>query len=275
MKYLRPLLVHIHEPKTGGTSLRHTLARFNARRHLDLYLDNTDFVYSPVELARLLADRPDIISISSHFIRTFPPVIGNRRCHYVTILRKPQSQFMSYIRYIKKTYANLHDATLLQYIPPNVPQAKARDFAAWLIAQADHVPFAENYTVNYLSWFPWVLANRHESDLARCHMSTCSPQERVRYRASRLELAKTLLKNFLFVGILEHIEPALPTLFRKCKEIGLHIPRTSLPHENATNDIEEDVSWLTISDEVGSKVLASQVEDHALYQWATEQFQIS
>jgi hypothetical protein len=86
-----------------------------------------------------------------------------------------------------------------------------------------------------------------------------------------LELAKTVLERFFFVGILEQLEGAMPDFRRQCKEAGLPVvPATGLVRENTTDDMHEDFSWLHAADEVGRKVLASQAEDTALYEWALE-----
>jgi hypothetical protein len=270
MTRFRPLLVFVHQPKTGGTSFRHALSRFSPERHLDLYVDDTDFVYSPAELAHIFAARPEVVSVSSHFVRVFPPIIGDRECHYVTVLRDPRQQFMSYIRYMKKTYENLRDPAMLRYLPMNVARSRARDMAAWLVTQPSHVPFAENYATNYFSWYPWAIANLGlKSSLPS--MSACTSEQWESYRSCRLKMAKQTLGKFFFVGIQEHLGVGTRELRRRCKQAGLPVvPAVHLQRENTTDEIHEDSSWLHSADEVGAKVIASQTEDAALYEWALQ-----
>src|SRR5450759_4572706 len=90
--------------KCGGTSLNRLLEMTFADRHFDHYpLDQGPFPTRD-ELVNLVLDRPEIVSLSSHSIRLFPPIIGNRLPLYVAFLREPIQRFISHLTYCKKQY---------------------------------------------------------------------------------------------------------------------------------------------------------------------------
>ena len=64
---------------------------------------------------------PSIKAFSSHFVRRFPPVLTERPVQYVTFLRNPIEQFISYITYTRKHYAAIKDLVLLDHLPPQMP----------------------------------------------------------------------------------------------------------------------------------------------------------
>ena len=113
-----PLLAHIHAPKTAGSAFRRALDENYQQAHVHLYFDNsTTFVYENAELAELVRD-PSIKAFSSHFVRRFPPVLAGRPVQYVTFLRNPIEQFISYITYTRKHYAAIKDLVLLDHLRP-------------------------------------------------------------------------------------------------------------------------------------------------------------
>jgi Sulfotransferase family len=239
-----PVLAHIHVPKCAGTSLRALLERYFGPRHLTLYVDDTYFVYGGEALRSYLLQDAEIRGFSSHHVRVFPRWLAGREMLYVTFLRDPIQQFVSYMTHIKKHYAGITSQSLLEAVPPDAPQLTLREFARWLLTQDRDVPFRENHNVNFFA--------RHSAPTAR----------------DRLEAAKAALDGFFFVGITERMEESVAKLRDLARGSGLDFPPGPMPVENTSADYRDDLGWISPDDEVGSMLLRSVQEDRQLYDWA-------
>ena len=259
-----PLLAHIHSPKTAGSSFRRALDENYQQAHVHLYFDNsTTFVYENAELAELVRD-PSIKAFSSHFVRRFPPVLAGRPVHYVTFLRNPIEQFISYITYTRKHYAAISDLVLLDHLPPKMTGLSIRESARWILDGPDSAfrNFRENYATNFYarySLFDW-----HGLDYADSG-----------YRTERLKAAQNILSRFLLVGIAECLDESWRLLRHRAERIGIELRDVRIPTENVTADQREPLDWIRADDEVGGKLLDSVREDLSLYSWGLDQFQRS
>jgi hypothetical protein len=239
-----PVLAHIHVPKCAGTSFRALLERYFGPKHLGLYVNDTYFTYGDEALRSYLLQAPEIRGFSSHHVRRFPRWLAGREMLYVTFLRDPIQQFVSYMTHIKKHYAAITAATLLDAVPPHAPQLTLREFAKWLLTQERDIPFRENHNVNFFA--------RHSAPEAQ----------------DRLEAAKAALDGFFFVGITERMEESMRKLRALAREAGLDFPPGPMPVENTSADYRDDLSWINPDDEVGSLLLRSVEKDRQLYDWA-------
>jgi hypothetical protein len=246
-----PVLVHIHVPKCAGTSFRVLLQRYLGPRHVPLYVDDTYFVYGEETLRNYLLQDPEILGFSSHHVRSFPRWVAGRRMLYVTFLRDPVEQFVSYMTHFKKLFLEITSRSLLEAVPPDVPQLTLREFARWLLTQNRDIPFRENHNVNFLA--------RHSS-----------PAE-----PDRLAAAKAALEEFFFVGISERMEESVHRLRTKAQAAGLNFPPDPVPVENTSCEYRDDVGWIHSGDEVGWLLLRSVEKDRQLYEWALARFNAS
>jgi len=250
-----PVIAHVHVPKCGGWAFRNFLQRQYGPAHLSLYVSDTFFVYSEEELAGYLNDRA-VRSFSSHFVRTFPERLAGRDLLYITFLRNPVDQFISYITYAKKYYHDLeHDKPLMSCLPPELPSLSIRDAARWILTQDRDVNFRENYTVNYFARYT----------LAR---GAGRPNGNEYYRQNRLAAAQRTLQRFFFVGVVEEMERSMSLLKKLMGQCNLEFPPGEVLLENTSFDFRGDLSWIRIDDEVGSLLLESVREDQQLYNWA-------
>ena len=239
-----PLIAHIHVPKCAGTSLRILFQRYFAARYLPLYVDDTYFVYPLETLRSYLLRNPDLAGFSSHHVRTFPRWLAGRRMLYVTFLRDPIEQFVSYMTHVQKYYSSITAPSLLQALPPDAPHLSLRDFARWLLTAESDVPFRENHNVNFF-------ARHNRPDLA-----------------DRLEAAKAALAEFFFVGITERMEESVSKLRALALAAALDFPPDPMLLENISSDYRDDLGWINPGDEVGSLLLRSVEQDRQLYDWA-------
>jgi hypothetical protein len=239
-----PVLAHVHVPKCAGTSLRLLQERYFGARHLGLYVDDTYFVYAEEVLRGYLLQNPEIQGFSSHHVRVFPHWLAGREMLYVTFLRDPIQQFVSYMTHVKKLYAGITSKSLLEAVPPDAPQLTLREFARWLLTQDRDIPFRENHNVNFFA--------RHSAPAA----------------LDRLEAAKAALSEFFFVGITERMDESMAKLRALARAAGLDFPPGPMPVENTSADYRDDLSWIHPGDEVGSLLLRSVEKDRELYDWA-------
>jgi hypothetical protein len=243
-----PVLAHIHVPKCAGTSVRVLLERHFGPRHLPLYVNDTYFVYGSEALRSYILQNPEIRGFSSHHVRTFPHWLAGREILYVTFLRDPIQQFVSYMTHVKKLYSGITSKSLLEAVPPAAPQLTLREFARWLLTQDRDIPFRENHNVNFFT--------RHSSAAS----------------LDRLEAAKAVLDRFFFVGITERMEESINKLRALAQAAGLDFPPDPAPLENTSSDYRDDLSWIHPGDEVGSLLLRSVEQDRQLYDWAVARF---
>jgi hypothetical protein len=124
---------------------------------------------------------------------------------YVTFLRDPIQQFVSYMTHVKKHYSAITSKSLLEAVPPDAPRLALREFAKWLLTQDRDIPFRENHNVNFFS--------RHSAPAA----------------PDRLEAAKAALDGFFFVGITERMEDSMRKLRALTREAGLDFPPGPIP----------------------------------------------
>jgi hypothetical protein len=239
-----PLLAHIHVPKCAGTAFRVLLERYFGARHMRLYVDDTYFVYSEEALRNCLLRDPPPCAFSSHHVRTFPRWLTGREMLYLTFLRDPVQQFVSYMTHIQKHYAGITSPTLLEAVPPDAPRLTLREFARWLLTQDRDIPFRENHNVNFFA--------RHSA----------APG------ADRLEAAKVALSGFFFVGISDRMDESMGKLRALTQAAGLDFPVDPVPVVNTSSEFRDDLSWIDPADEVGSMLLRSVEQDRQLYDWA-------
>lgn len=270
---LDAMFVHVHVPKCGGTSFRNLLRHWFRDGHRNLHVDRTSFTYEPDVLARTIASDSRILSISSHFIRLFPAVIGRRVALYTTFLRDPVRQFLSYLTYIKKVFPHIVDPELLRYLPQDVPDMQLQDMAEWILTREAAIPFKENYTVNFFAEFAWCANSGYERPQSPYGTDAWDPVQFERYRAVRLELTQSILSNFFFVGLVEDLDGGVRHFVSRCADMGLHLPAATPGHDNVSSELLDDLKWLHPGSRVGALLFAALRDDFELYRWASARYQ--
>jgi hypothetical protein len=257
-----PLLAHVHVPKTAGSSVRKVLDQIYGPAHVHLYFDHaTTFVYEDGQLADLVKPLA-IKAFSSHFVRRFPPKLAARQVKYVTFLRDPVQQFISYITYVRKHFESIHDPVLLSHLPPGMSHLSVRECVSWILQGKDSAfrNFRENYNTNFFARYP--MLDSKGLDYADA-----------RYRSARQGMARQVLSRFLMVGITERMDDSWRLLCARAKKVGIELPPVSIPVENVTAGERDSLEWIHMDDAVGRQLLASVQEDLQLYRWALTRFE--
>jgi hypothetical protein len=265
------LLVHVHVPKCGGTSIRLWMAASFPEAHGDLYPQRGTYVFDEPRLLWLGIANPRLRSMSSHHVRTFPAELGERRMRYFTFLREPRSLFASYFRYRKQTHGVVDDPLVLAGLPPDFARCTSREYAEWLLDCPLDVPFRDSFQTNFFAGYVWRERTGRGPDPYDEAYPRWDDADWRRYRRERLELAKEALRGFLFVGVVERMEDGLPLLHERAAALGFALaPIAELPHENVTTGDGEDLHWLHDGDAVGRRFLRRMEEDDELYAFAQQ-----
>jgi hypothetical protein len=260
---LRPLLVHVHIHKCGGTSLNRLLEMTFADRHVEHYpLDQVPFPTRD-ELVNLVLDRPEIVSLSSHSIRLFPPIIGNRLPLYVAFLREPIQRFISHLTYCKKQYHTFPEG-LKQHWPANCMDLSLRDMAAWMLDNQPESVRGGALVTHFLAEQTWLDAVGGILKRSDPWLDRDSPLYRG-FEPIMLALATSVLEDFFFVGLVEEMETSMRVLREKLRPYGLHLLDQPLAFENVSRELALDIDWLNPTDSVGRAVLAFLDQDLTLY----------
>lgn len=231
------------------------MIRYFGDAHLNLYVDNTFFVYSEDKLAEQIRN-PAIKAFSSHFVRTFPPQLAERDMLYVAFLRDPIQQFVSHLTYTRKHFERITEPELRSCLPPDMPSISLRESARWILTSPrEEVKFRENHNTNFIARYPF-------------RQRAGGSYSESRYRKTRLALAESILEKFFFVGITEQMDLSIELLRKRAKQFGIDFPPGNVLKENVSGEIRDDLSWTDPKDEVGALLWNATREDQRLYEWA-------
>ena len=235
-----PLMVHVHVPKCGGQSIH---------KHLwDTWGDQRFFYLQPFHVSstatveRWLSQHPEVDAISSHtFIRSHPKRLAGRTCLYVTTLRHPVRQLISFVRYVKQNYETFPQQ-FKKHLPEGASQIAPHDLARAMM-------FADTYG------FQQVLASWYLA---------------IRQRYTPLMTA--LLDRYTLVGITEHMDLSLRMLRERLKPYGLDLPAPDeAPRVNRSVRGSSDEE-LALERQIRRYLDEHYPAEIPLYQWARARF---
>ena len=255
------VLVHIHIPKSAGTSVSNWLRTAAVTGVISgfraLY---PDYVYTAGDLGSAGFDDLRLAAVSSHNIQRFVPTSDGRRLYYFTILREPLPHFLSALRYM------LQERQAFK-VPAPIGRT-SRDMTAWLLGRPLRAAFRENTQTNHLALYTWCDATAGRCDPERYGL--WSPRDQAAYERERLEIAKNNLRSFLAVGTLERLDETLELVRRRSAAFGLNLPPVAqVPHANVTRVPVDDISWID-NEPLGKRLLESFAIDQELYAFAKQ-----
>jgi len=264
------LLVHVHIEKTAGTALadwfRHTQPGGHGliypRVSSSFYLDE-----SALRQVGFIAETR-VRSVSSHYFRVFPERALGRRMRYVTLLREPLSQYLSFCNYERQLYPTITDPGKLAELPPNAHQLSAREFTEWLLDQPDDIPFRENYQTNYLTSYVWRTASGRGPQPGTVK-ARWDDADWSAYRSERVELGKRVLRDFAAVGVVERMHDSLSLWSKRAATWGIELgPLDQVERVNVTPELQQDLRWIDRADSVGRRLLEALEDDRELHAFA-------
>jgi hypothetical protein len=247
-KSVRPLILHCHIPKTAGTTVSVGFRRSFEFFHIHHYHPDPFFILTKEKLETLLEVYPDLRSISSHHVRSFPLSIGGRPTFLLTFLRRPEDAFISQLRYVQRNYWSFPEGWRALW-PKEAPLLTLRELARQYLDQ-------ESAT----------------QDLCPQTRFICNPDAGALFDLSdgnpnglnSYEMAHQILAGFHFVGIVEEMKKSLEVLTDRLRQWGTKV---YFDHKLKVNTSRETSrpEWLTPEDEVGGRVLVASENDVLLY----------
>jgi hypothetical protein len=253
-KSVTPLILHCHIPKTAGTTLSAGFRKSFEFFHIHHYHPDPFYILSKETLETQLEIYPDLRSISSHHLRSFPLSIGARPTFLVTFLRKPEDAFISQLRYVQRKFWSLPES-MRRLWPAEAPYLSLRELARQYLdeelATEDLCP-QTRFLCN-----PGAGALFGLSDINRHGVNSYS-------------MAHQILTGFHFVGIVEEMKKSLEVLADRLLQWGRKV---YFDHDLKLNRSPETrrPAWLTAEDEVGRRVLAASKNDELLYDFFRKQ----
>lgn len=253
-KSVKPLILHCHIPKTAGTTISAGFRKTFEFFHLHHCHPDPFYVLRRETLESLLEIFPDLRSISSHHLRSFPLSIGARPTFLVTFLRRPEDAFISELKYVQRKFWSLPEPMRCLW-PKDTPHLTLRELAR-----------------RYLD------EEAATQDLCPQTRFLCNPDagdsfglsESNRKGLNSHEMAHQILTGFHFVGIVEEMKKSLEVLADRLLERGT---RVYFDHNLKLNTsrVASNPAWLTPEDEVGRRVLAASENDRLLHEYFLEE----
>jgi len=217
-------------------------------------------VAEEAEIAAAGLGDPRVTTASAHCIRTYPAQLCGRPAQYFTILREPLDHFRSYVRYMmthRETYR----------VPRRLKTQ--RDVAQWFLDARFGEIGSENMQTNHLALGPWCHA--HGRDLASYPL--WSAEDHHAYWDARLDVAKSTLRSFLSVGVVEKLPESLELLRARAASVGIALlSSAAVPWVNASEPGDGDDGWLDPGTPIGEAIEKALVDDLKLYAYAARLF---
>lgn len=249
-----PLILHCHIPKTAGTTVSAGFSKTFEFFHLHHCHPDPFYILRRETLESLLEIFPDLRSISSHHLRSFPLSVGARPTFLLTFLRRPEDAFISQLKYIQHKFWSLPEP-MRGLWPKETPHLTLRELARrYLDKEA---------AIQDLCPQTRFLCNPNAGELFGLPDSN-------RKGLNSYEMAHQILTGFHFVGVVEEMKKSLEVLADRLLEWGI---RVYFDHDLKLNTSREasNPAWLTPEDEVGRRVLAASENDRLLHEYFLEE----
>ena len=260
----RPLLVHVHIPRTAGTAISHWLSLATKAGATSGHAAVYTGAISQVEAGLIdnhLYD-PRVQTISSHDVRTFSESLFDRPAQYFTILREPLGQFASYMRYIFENRDCFRVPRRLR---------DERDIVEWFLDARFGELGRENPQTNHLALHTWCAM--FDGRFEPADYPLWSNHDTHLYWTARLEIAKSVLRSFVCVGIFERLTESLRTLRERSAPLGIGLlSESKLPLLNETRHRVADEPWMDPEGPLYQQIADSLAVDVALYHYACDLF---
>ncbi len=208
----RPVLIFLHVPKTGGTSLKEFLkSKYERENYYEIAwnsetgLRGMDYLNQFIALPQAKRDRFDLIL--GHFPYGLHKFLS-RPCMYVTLLRNPLERLLSFYHQLSADHHRSHEFMTRNYTVEEYFQ----DLNTPESGTAPAVKFFSDMVFNTLQ----IMDNPVEWSYAR----ECQDEQTIKRRLS---------DEFMLVGLTERLEDFL---FLLCRRMGWR--PSALGHENKT-----------------------------------------
>jgi 2-polyprenyl-3-methyl-5-hydroxy-6-metoxy-1,4-benzoquinol methylase len=246
----KSLLVHVHVPKTAGSSFIRILEQNYGSDYFRYVSPDPAESLTQENLIDLINSRPNLRAIASHHVRVFPDELAGKRLLYVTFLRDPAKLFLSLLKFTRRHFSNLSPEIRAGW-PDDTPHLSLRDLAAYRLnvtLRASQVCIQTRFFCDPRRT-PIPVGYDFDHSGANCFST-----------------AATILDRFFHVGIVEEFDASLAVLRIKLERLGLAFRFEPATVVNAVEASEEEVKWLHPDDPIGREVIARNANDYYLYE---------
>jgi hypothetical protein len=251
----KPLFVHIHIPKTGGTSLNLLFEEWFGPGFRRLYYPDPHYVLPHAALETLIRNEPSIQCVASHSIRNFPSTIAGRPTRYIAMMREPHDRMLSVITHIRaelETFSEEHVRTL----PPHADRLSAREFFQIrneeIRARIKQYPIGGSIGANVVMW--QFLQNRSSPTLKAISLLPRSLRRTAWIRGLAIDAAirqcRRELSSFFFVGDFHRFQQSVASLQRAMQAEGVRCALTRVPEARVTRHLRTRVGPILATDPV-------------------------
>jgi Sulfotransferase family len=243
-----PVILHCHIPKTAGTTVSIGLRRSFEFFHQQHYHPDPLYILTSEILERLLEINPNLKSLSSHHLRSFPLNISERQTFLITFLRKPEDALISQLRHTQRQFSTF-SPEVQRFWPKETPRLSLRELARQFL-------------------------DRFEADRDFCPQTRffCSPTAMAKfglsdgnnYGTDSHEIAQSILNEFHFVGIVDEMKKSLELLTDRLAQRNVRVYFDACGRQNCSPE-KAKPTWMTLDDDVGRRVLKASKSDLLLY----------
>lgn len=226
---LKPIFIHVHIPKCGGTSLNKLLnVWFNGRMEW-IYFPDPKRVLTLDEMEDFVRRNQDIDCITSHHIRLFPPVIAGRPALYLTFLRHPADYCISSARHAIQTQREMSfEHRALQ--PKNLEELTVVGLIQHWIQEEEKDVFVG---ADFSRIFFEAAATRLGVDPGKTVQSN---EELASIQNLARAIAITQLEHFFFVGDFANFSSEVLRLAGLLRTLGIEAKDVGIPWERRSAD---------------------------------------
>jgi hypothetical protein len=246
-----PLILHCHIPKTAGTTVSAGLGRSFDIFHFHHFHPEPFYILRRETLEDLLEIHPCLRSITSHHLRSFPLSIGDRPTFLVTFLRKPEDALISQLKHVQRKFWSIPEQVRRLW-PADTPSLTLRELARRYLdtaaaASHDFCP-QTRFLCNPEVGAQFGLRDGHS------------------YGLDNYEMARLILSEFHFVGIVEEMKKSLEVLTDRLLQLGTRV-YFKFDLKLNTSEKSSRPAWLTPEDEVGQRLLNASRNDRLLHDY--------
>ncbi len=229
-----PLFLHIHLPKTAGTSLNSLLRAWFGNGFVEWYDTDPNRIYSFEEIERKVANTPTARCIASHSIRSYPRLVAGRQARYITFLREPLDRMISDCTYTRKHYETF-SAQHKSALPREFADASVTGMLNYWLQRAKSLKASGTLVGDPICHFySAIFIDRHRRALSRLqHLRGLAALGR--WLIVRETMA--ILSSFFFVGITSEFARDDARLAQKLRGFGVRTDGQAAPVLNQSCEL--------------------------------------